>query len=233
MRRSKRLNCRLIGSIEYRRSFYGLISAVLPIETVLPFLLASSVLCLAPGPDNIFVLSQSITLGPKAGIAVALGLCTGLIVHTSAVAFGVAALLQASELAFTMLKFAGAAYLVYLAVLSFATASRKIAEGKQLLGWRLYRRGIVMNLANPKVSIFFLAFLPQFVDARLGRVYLQVFALGALFIVATIVVFGGIALLSGFLGNVLKRSPSVQVAMNRIAGVVYLALAAKLAGAQL
>jgi threonine/homoserine/homoserine lactone efflux protein len=204
---------------------------MIPIDTLAAFFTASVLLALAPGPDNIFVLTQSALRGKMAGLLVTLGLCTGLIVHTTAVAFGVAVIFQASALAFTMLKLFGAGYLLYLAWLVFRAAAEKIGTGRAsgLSYGRLYRRGIIMNVTNPKVSIFFLAFLPQFADPARGSLTLQLLLLGGVFIVSTIIVFGGIALLAGAIGGWLNRSPRTQLIMNRLAGVVFVGLAVKLA----
>ncbi len=194
------------------------------------FLLAAVALGLAPGPDNIFVLTQSALYGRPAGFAVTLGLCTGLLVHTTAVALGVAAIVATSAMAFTAIKLIGAAYLLYLAWQAVRAGSTRLADqgGTQPALSRLYRRGIVMNITNPKVAIFFLAFLPQFADAASGPLALQLMVLGGFFILATLVVFGGIALCAGFLGEHLKHSPRAQVVLNRIAAVVFAGLAARL-----
>jgi threonine/homoserine/homoserine lactone efflux protein len=204
---------------------------MIPVETMAAFFLASALLALAPGPDNIFVLTQSAMRGKGAGLLVTLGLCTGLIVHTTAVAFGVAVIFQASAVAFTALKLVGAGYLVYLAWRAFRASAARIASGRQSeLGYfKLYRRGIIMNVTNPKVSIFFLAFLPQFADPARGPLTLQLMMLGGIFIIATILVFGGIALLAGAIGKWLTRSPKTQVIINRLAAVVFVGLAVKLA----
>ena len=204
---------------------------MIPIETLATFFAASLLLALAPGPDNIFVLTQSAVHGRKAGFTVTLGLCTGLIVHTTAVAFGVAIIFQASAVAFTALKLLGAAYLVYLAWQAFRASAATIQTkcGNGLSSGKLYRRGIIMNITNPKVSIFFLAFLPQFADPSHGPLALQMVFLGAVFILATILVFGGVALLAGTLGQCLNRSPRVQQFMNRAAGLIFVSLALKLA----
>ncbi len=210
---------------------------MIPLDTLAVFFAASVVLGLSPGPDNIFVLTQSALRGPAAGLIVTVGLCTGLVGHTTAVALGVAAIFQASTLAFTALKLVGAAYLLFLAWQAFrASAAGFSAEGQGdqggLGGWRLYRRGIIMNVTNPKVSIFFLAFLPQFADPARGSLALQMMLLGMVFIVATLIVFGGVALLAGSLGQRLMRSAKAQRIINRIAGTVLIALALKLASAE-
>lgn len=207
---------------------------MIPLETLLTFLAAAILLALAPGPDNIFVLTQSALSGRSAGIAVVLGLCTGLIGHSAAVALGVAVIFQTSKAAFTALKFIGAGYLLYLAWQAFRAPAGRIARktGAPLDRWKLYRRGIIMNITNPKVSVFFLAFLPQFADPLRGPVWLQILLLGGVFIFATIVVFGSIALLAGTLGQWLNRSGRAQRFLNMVAGTVFLGLALKLAAAE-
>ncbi|MDX9786319.1 MAG: LysE family translocator [Desulfobacterales bacterium] len=204
---------------------------MLSVETIMTFSTASLLLALAPGPDNIFVLAQSALHGRSAGIVVMLGLCTGLIVHSSAVALGVAVIFQTSAVAFSALKFLGAGYLVYLAWQAIRAPIEKIQgePGGKANRWRLYGRGIIMNITNPKVSIFFLAFLPQFADPTRGPLSLQLLLLGGIFIVAALLVFGGIALLAGTLGQWLNRSARAQKILNRVAGTVFLALALKLA----
>lgn len=203
---------------------------MLPFDTLLSFFTVALLLGVAPGPDNIFVLTQSALRGRTAGIIVTLGLCTGLLVHTAAVALGVAAIFQASSTAFTLLKLTGAGYLVYLAWQAFRAKPGAIAigEASALDGWQFYRRGIVMNVTNPKVSIFFLAFLPQFADPRLGSLPLQIGTLGGVFMLATLLVFGSVAMLAGSLGKWLEGSEKAQLIMNRIAATVFVALAAKL-----
>ncbi len=203
-------------------------------ETLLTFFIASLLLALAPGPDNLFVLTQAALRGRSAGLAVTMGLCTGLLVHTSAVALGLAALFAASALAFTLLKLCGAGYLLWLAWQAWrasSTSIRTAPEGR-LSGWQLYRRGILMNITNPKVSVFFLAFLPQFADPSRGPLTQQLLALGAIFMVATILVFGGIALLAGMLGAWLTGAPKLQRVLNRMTAVLFVGLALKLALSQ-
>jgi threonine/homoserine/homoserine lactone efflux protein len=203
-------------------------------ETLATFFLASLVLGLAPGPDNLFVLTQSALRGRAAGLVIMLGLCSGLLVHTLAVAGGVAVIFQVSAVAFTLLKSIGAAYLLYLAWQAFAAPAAPLAAGEQSsLGYpRLYRRGIVMNVTNPKVSIFFLAFLPQFADPARGPLPGQMILLGGVFIVATILIFGAIAVLAGTMGERLSRSATAQKILNRAAGAVFVVLALKLASAE-
>lgn len=207
---------------------------MLTLETLLTFCSASVLLALAPGPDNIFVLTQSAMRGKGSGLMVVLGLCTGLIGHTLAVTLGVAVIFQTSALAFTILKFIGAGYLAYLAWGAFRASTEKIEgrSGDARSYRKLYLRGIIMNITNPKVSIFFLAFLPQFADPARGVVVVQMLLLGGLFILTTILVFGGIALLAGSLGEWLNHSRRTQWVLNKVAGTVFLGLALKLVTAQ-
>jgi threonine/homoserine/homoserine lactone efflux protein len=195
-------------------------------ETLMTFLSVSVLLALVPGPDNIFVLTQSALSGRKVGFAVTVGLCLGLVVHTAAVAFGVAAIVQSSALAFSLLKLTGAGYLAYLAVKAFRARPSDLENddlGKGGLA-RMVGRGFIMNITNPKVLLFFLALLPQFVEPG-SSVAFQVLALGVVFMLVTLVVFGGVAAFSGTLGSFLKRSERAQVVLHRVAGAVFLGLA--------
>jgi threonine/homoserine/homoserine lactone efflux protein len=200
------------------------------IETLTGLFLTAVLLALSPGPDNLFVLTQSALLGRWAGLMATLGFCTGLIVHTLGVTLGVAALLQQSELAFTLLKLAGAGYLLYLAW-RFLQHKGVAADNLAAVAprpWMLYRRGIIMNVTNPKVSLFFLAFLPQFTDPSVGSVVGQLIVFGLLFILATLLVFGGVALLADSLRPWLGRHPQAQRWIQRAAAVVFIVLAIKL-----
>lgn len=188
----------------------------MPMESILTFIVASALLSIAPGPDNIFVFTQYALYGKKLGVLVTLVLCTGLIVHTSAVALGIAVIFQTSTLAFTVLKVAGAMYLAYLAWQAFQASGSaiKVLSSSLHSSGALYRRGIMMNITNPKVSIFFLAFLPQFASPEYGQIEPQIFLLGGIFICVALVVFCAIALFAGSLGGLLHNSPRAQVYLN-------------------
>ena len=204
---------------------------LLGLEQLVLFVPAAVLLSLSPGPDNLFVVTQSMVHGPRSGLATTAGLCTGLVVHTLLVSLGAAAIFQSSVLAFAILKYVGAAYLLYLAWQAFKSQPDVIqTDNKPATPLKvLYRRGVIMNLANPKVSVFFLAFLPQFVDTEAGHISLQLMALGACFIVVAAVIFSLLSLFAGQLGNRLKQSGQVQRWLQRIAGGVFTALAFKLA----
>jgi len=201
------------------------------LQTIIMFVTASMLLALAPGPDILFVLTQSMVKGSRSGIVIALGLCSGLVFHTTAVALGVAVIFQTSLLAFTILKFVGASYLLYLAFMAFkdATKSKLNADKAPIRLKALYKRGILMNITNPKVSIFFLAFLPQFTNPQLGNVTGQIFVLGALFMFCAFIVFTLVSLLAGRVGNWFSKTKNGEKILNRVAGAVFAALAVKLA----
>ena len=203
---------------------------MLSLETIITFFSASLLLALVPGPDNIFVLTQSTFQGKKSGFMIVFGLCTGLIFHTMAVSLGVAVIFQTSVIAFTVLKIIGAVYLLYLAWQIFNASNEKIdTKNNKLIDYKkLYYRGIIMNITNPKVSIFFLAFLPQFTNPNVGSVSFQMILLGGLFILATIIIFGMIALLSGSISQVFNKSEKSQMILNKLASFVFVALAVKL-----
>ncbi|NTU97361.1 MAG: LysE family translocator [Chlorobiaceae bacterium] len=200
-------------------------------QLLLVFFSTSVLLALAPGPDNLFVLAQSVQNGRNAGLFVTLGLCSGLLVHTAAVALGLAAVVRTSAIAFVILKFMGAAYLLYLAWQAFRAGSASSGEAKVAVLSRggLYRRGIVMNISNPKVSLFFLAFLPQFADSARGPLVMQFFLLGGVFMLATVLVFVFISMLAGGLGEKFRDSVFARKMVNRTAGAVFVSLALRLA----
>lgn len=200
------------------------------LETTAAFFGISLLLALTPGPDNLFVLLHSALHGRKAGMLVVLGLCTGLLVHTAGVVLGLAALFAASATAFTALKLCGAAYLVFLAWQAFRAPSGggQQTKDKPMSALSTYGRGFIMNVTNPKVVIFFLAFLPQFANPKVGHIALQMVFLGLVFIVATLLTFGAIACFADGFGTVLRRSPRIERTLNQVAGCVFLGLAAHL-----
>lgn len=164
----------------------------------LSFCFASFLLALMPGPDNIFVLTESIAKGAKNGILISLGLNSGVLVHTLAAATGISLILKQSELAFTIIQYSGAAYLLYLAYLSAKEKVEHFEEKKTSIegSFKLIRTGFIMNVLNPKVSLFFIAFLPQFVRAESGSVIKQMGIMGLSFMIIGFVTFSSFALLA-------------------------------------
>ena len=173
---------------------------------VIPFLTASILLTLSPGPDIIYVLVQSISNGKKAGIITTLGLVSGIVIHTTLVAFGVSAIIKASPILFTIIKILGALYLFYLAYKVFKSdSSIAIAENNPPRRSRnLFVQGFIMNVLNPKVTIFFLAFFPGFLWEPEGNTIYQFYMLGLLFMLQALLIFGSVALLAGRISTYLK-----------------------------
>ncbi len=203
---------------------------MLDYQTLIAFFSASVLLALVPGPDNLFVLTQSILQGKKAGFMIILGLCTGLLFHTFMVVIGVSVIFQTSIIAFTTLKIIGAIYLLYLAWQLFKSSNSKInlKETNSIDYKKLYLKGIFMNITNPKVSLFFLAFLPQFTNINSGNLSLQMLVLGILFIFSAILVFGLIAFFSEKLAYFFNKSKNSQTILNKLASLIFFILAIKL-----
>ena len=181
------------------------------------FISAAVLLTLMPGPDILFVITQSITRGRKAGMVFAAGLCTGLIAHVTAVSLGVSILLMSSPVAFTMLKFAGAAYLLYLA----RRENHFELSGDAAVSGKLYRKGILMNILNPKVILFFLAFFPQFIDKGIENPIPQMLLLGLVFMVQAFLIFSMVAAVADRLARRLMQNPKVALAVNVAESLIY------------
>lgn len=190
------------------------------------FISAAVLLTLMPGPDILFVITQSITRGRKAGIIFAGGLCTGLIVHVTAVSVGVSFLLMSSPVAFAVLKFTGAAYLFYLGIKTFLARRENpfILEKTTAIHGKLYRKGILMNILNPKVILFFLAFFPQFVDYEAGHPVSRMLVLGLIFMLQAFLIFSMVSILAGHLAGRLMREPRIALGMNIAKALIYVAI---------
>ena len=197
------------------------------INTLFYFLTASMVLTLAPGPDNMYLLAKSLASGAKSGVALSAGLASGIVFHTTLVILGVAALLQSSPLAFMVLKFVGAAYLLYLAGKAFHERG-KLQLGKAGAGesyYAIYRRGVLMNGLNPKVLLFFLACLPQFVDTTRENVGWHIAILGAVFALQAFVIFSLIALCAGRVRSFILGCKNIYCILGIVPGVFLTAIA--------
>lgn len=194
------------------------------------FLAATLALNLTPGPDMLYVITRSATEGRAAGVVSALGIATGCVVHTVAVSLGVSGLLAAVPIAYDMLRYLGAAYLVYLGVRRLmGSAPAHAAAATPHAGlWRVYRQGVITNVLNPKVALFFLAFLPQFVDRSAGGVSLALAALGTLFNVSGTIVNVLVALAASEAAQWTRR-PALATWAGRVSGVVFVGLGLRLA----
>jgi threonine/homoserine/homoserine lactone efflux protein len=210
--------------------------ALLTLPQFAAFLAAALLVTLAPGPDNLMVLSLGMARGRAQGVAFGVGCALGCVNHTLLAALGVSALIAASPAAFTMLKVAGGVYLIWLGVQGIRNAGALGAppagKGTTETPGRLFTKGLVANAINPKVILFFLAFLPQFVDGRRGHVPWQVAQLGVLFTLEALVVFGAIGWFSGSVGERLARRPATGAWLDRVAGGIFVALGLRLLAIQ-
>lgn len=198
---------------------------------LLVFLGTSIVITVAPGPDNLQVLARGIAQGRAAGLVAASGFASGLLFHTTLAALGLAAVLRASPWAFQGIRLAGAAYLIWIGLKALTSrAGLGVAHGQAGRPlWQVYRQSVLGNLMNPKVTLFFLVFLPQFVDARAGRPSLQMFMLGLAFMLQTVIIFGAYGWFAGALGAWLKRRPGAGRWLDRAAGATFIALGVRVA----
>jgi threonine/homoserine/homoserine lactone efflux protein len=195
------------------------------------FLVASALLAIAPGPDIVYVLTRGIAQGRRAGFAAALGFATGVIFHTALAALGIAALIRSSEFAFSLVRYAGATYLVYLGIRTLMSRGgfELNSDNSSIALWTVYKQSVIGNVLNPKVTLFFLSFLPQFINVGSGHVELQMVLLGAIFMLQTVWIFGAVAFFSGVIGDRLRTNPSVANRLNIFAGVIFIALGIRVA----
>ena len=197
------------------------------IESLISFSLATLALAISPGPDNIYVLTQSLVNGTKSGIATTAGLISGCIVHTTLLAFGISAVITSSPEIFYGIKILGALYLFYLAFTVFRSSS-EIAfkeNAPQKNYTQLFKTGVIMNLFNPKVMIFFLAFFPAFLWNTSEGTVSQFYILGITFMVVSFIAFSGIALLAGSISNYLLQHKKVGLYLKWLQIIVFIGIA--------
>ena len=195
------------------------------------FIITSIAVILMPGPAMLFVISNGLTRGPKASIAAAFGTTTGVCFHLMCAAFGLAVILKTSVVVFTVVKFAGAAYLIYLAITTLLSKEQIVNDlsDDEKTGNSIFWRGIFINILNPKLSIFFLAFLPQFIDSNLTSATSQTLILGAIFMAMTIVIFIGYGIFASLLRQKVLNSPKILKAMKWCFASIFMALGVRLA----
>lgn len=201
------------------------------LSTLAVFIPASIALIVAPGPDSLYVLTRSISDGQWNGVSSALGTSTGILVHTSLAVVGLSALLRTSAVAYTVVKYAGALYLLYLGVQTIRRKEEfdlQMDDSDDTDTGESYRRGVVINTLNPKVAIFFLAFLPQFVTPGSGT-WLNMMVLGILYAVLTVFYLGILALSSSRLTAILTSRPRVADVIRWAAGSIIVGFGVKLA----
>jgi len=197
-------------------------------DILISFALATSVLAISPGPDNIYVLVQSITNGKSYGLATVSGLITGCIIHTTLLAFGVSAIIKANENLFFVIKVLGALYLFYLAFKVFKSQSQlnldtEATPKKSLKG--LFVQGFFMNVLNPKVTIFFLAFFPGFLFSDSLSNLVQFYILGGIFMLVSFIIFSAIALLAGNIKTYIAKHENSGLALKWLQIVVFIGIA--------
>lgn len=190
------------------------------------FLAASFLLWLTPGPDTMYILTRSISQGRRAGVMSALGIGSGLLIHTLLAAVGLSAILATSAWAFAVVKIAGAAYLIYLGLqaLRKKVGTLGTPDLSPVGSWRVYRQGVVSNTLNPKVAIFFLALLPQFVDPAAGLGPMPFVFLGAIFVIGGTLWSLGQAVCAASATQTIRRNPALLRWLDRLSGCVYIAL---------
>lgn len=175
------------------------------LNTILLFLISSIVLTLSPGPDILFVISTTISQGLRCGVKLSLGLCSGLVAHTFLVVFGLATVIERFPFIIRTIELIGASYLIFLAIRLFLSLKdNSIINSQKKANKQFFITGLIMNLSNPKVSLFFLSFFPGFLFSSLIPYNIQFLILGLMFIIQAIIIFLFIAFLANYLGNYLK-----------------------------
>ena len=195
-------------------------------STLVLFALASLVLLVVPGPSVLYIVTRSLEQGPRAGIVSMLGVETGALVHVAAAAVGLSALLTSSAAAFTVVKYAGAAYLVYLGLRKLLGEGEASPTRQRPRHSRLFWDGLIVNVLNPKTGVFFLAFLPQFVDPGRGGAPFQILLLGATFVLLAVLSDGAYALLAGTAARWLRAGARSRRWLDRMTAGVYIGLGA-------
>jgi threonine/homoserine/homoserine lactone efflux protein len=200
------------------------------------FIATAIVLVITPGQDTFFILGRSLSGGRAAGIAAALGISAGSVIHTFAAALGLSALLATSPYAFMAVKFAGAAYLIYIGVRALMSRARGLPGEQGAAGrdgrWAAFRQGVLSNLLNPKVALFFLALMPQFITAGSANKVAAFLALGLTFVALGVLWCVVLAIGAARLRGAFLRRPSMANVLNKVAGVMFIALGLRLATAR-
>lgn len=201
------------------------------LETLIVFTAAAFVLTASPGPSNLYVLARSVSQGHRAGLIAAFGLAAGGLVHVAGAALGLAALFHHSATAFTVLKYVGAAYLIWLGIQCFrdGTAATPVTPAPPRPLGRIFRESVLVEILNPKVALFFLAFLPQFVDPAAGPIVWQTLILGLIVTAIALPCDVAVAVLSANIAGLLRRRPIWMKIQNWISGSILIGLGAAMA----
>ena len=209
------------------------------IENYLGFILAAILLNLTPGTDSMYIITRSMAQGQTAGFYSVLGITSGILVHTLLASLGLSVLLANSPTAFMIVKYIGASYLCYLGfkmltskqqplIADSLSEDKQLATAKSTNHWQIYQQGVLTNVFNPKVALFFLAFFPQFIDSSYAHGMLSFLILGLTFATTGFIWCSCLALLASLLSKNLRENPSIEIVLNKISGVVFIGLGIKL-----
>ena len=209
------------------------------IENYLGFILAAILLNLTPGTDSMYIITRSVSQGQSAGFYSVLGITTGSLIHTLLASLGLSVLLASSPTAFMLVKYLGAGYLCYLgfkmltskqtaSIASSLAKDQSVINPPKIDGWQIYKQGVLTNIFNPKVALFFIAFFPQFIDAGYAYGMLSFLILGLTFATTGLIWCSCLALLAARFSKKLREKPSVETMLNKISGVVFIGLGIKL-----
>ena len=209
------------------------------IENYLGFVLAAILLNLTPGTDTMYIITRSVSHGSAAGFYSVLGIISGILVHTVFAALGLSIILINSPLAFTVVKYIGASYLCYLGIKMLMSKQPSLlanhlpksspsVPANSIAHWQIYKQGVLTNVFNPKVALFFLAFFPQFIDPSYAHSALSFLILGLSFALTGFVWCSCLALLASKFSANLRKNPAIEVLLNKISGVVFIGLGVKL-----
>ncbi|MGP4717074.1 LysE family translocator [Psychrobacter sp. T6-6] len=209
------------------------------IEDYLGFILAAILLNLTPGTDSMYIITRSVSQGQTAGFYSVLGITSGILVHTLLASLGLSVLIASSPVAFMIVKYIGAAYLCYLglkmllsknsnSIANSLSKDERTIDKQNVDSWQIYKQGVLTNVFNPKVALFFLAFFPQFIDASYAYGMLSFLMLGLTFATSGFIWCLCLALLAARFSIRLRENPSIETILNRISGVVFVGLGIKL-----
>jgi len=198
------------------------------IENYIAFIGSSLILILAPGPDIIFAITQGVVGGRKAGVLTALGLSVGNLFHTLVCMLGIGLVITTNPVLFSTIQILGSLYLFFLAYKSFVNRNQKFKLENEKVSKHLFYKGLIMNILNPKVVIFFLAFFPQFIKINSFNLSLQILILGIIFSLLVFIIFGSFAYFSGFISLLFKEKPKLVTYLNISSSIIFIALGCKI-----
>lgn len=195
------------------------------------FIVSSIIIIIAPGPDFIYVTTRGISDGNKAGIISALGISAGLLIHTLFAAFGLSAIIQTSRIAYSIIKYLGAGYLLFIGIKAILSKNKidEIKNDKTYKNGNIFKQGVLTNVFNPKAIVTFMAFLPQFVNVNISHPITQFTILGLILSTIAVIWFGFVGYFAGIFGSIIKRNRIIQNGIKYISGSIMILLGLRLA----